>query len=241
MQNPLPDTTTRKGDTVLLTVSSGPVSVPMPDLRGTSYTDAVTRLQALNISRITVERVTSTEYAPDIIASHTPEAEAPLTREMEVTLYVSGGEIIVPSLEGLTLEEAEQRVKEINLTMSPVLQYVDTESEIEHGHVSAQSPEEDSRVMQNTAVTLLIYRCSYLNPYSEITVTVPESDRDQTVRIMMKPDGSAMEYEDATLTWTADAERSRKISVKRPDSRNYTCIVYVDGVETGRVPIENTD
>ena len=237
LQNPLPDTITRKGDTILLTVSSGPVSVPMPDLRGYTYTDAVTRLQALNITRITVERVTSTEYAPDIIAAHSPEAESPLSREMEVTLYVSGGEIIVPGLEGLTLEEAEQKAKEMNLTIAPLLQYVDTESETEHGHVSAQSPEEDWRVMQNTAITLLIYRCSFMNPYSEITITVPESDKDQTVKIMIQPEGTSTEYEDANITWTAEAERTRKISVKRPDSRNYTYIVYVDGIQTDRAPL----
>lgn len=237
LQNPLPDTITRKGDTILLTVSSGPVSVPMPDLRGYSYTDAVTRLQALNITRITVERVTSTEYAPDIIASHSPEADSPLSREMEVTLYVSGGEIVVPGLGGLTLAEAEQKAKEMNLTISPLLQYVDTESETEHGHVSAQSPEEDSRVMQNTAITLLIYRCSYMNPYSEITITVPESDKDQTVKIMIQPEGTSTEYEDANITWTAEAERTRKISVKRPDNRNYTYIVYVDGIQTERAPL----
>ena len=177
------------------------------------------------------------EYAPDIIAAHSPEAESPLSREMEVTLYVSGGEIIVPGLEGLTLGEAEQKAKEMNLTIAPLLQYVDTESETEHGHVSAQSPEEDSRVMQNTAITLLIYRCSFMNPYSEITITVPESDKDQTVKIMIQPEGTSTEYEDANITWTAEAERTRKISVKRPDSRNYTYIVYVDGIQTDRAPL----
>ena len=143
----------------------------------------------------------------------------------------------VPEVVGMTLEEAEQKAKEMNLTIAPLLQYVDTESETEHGHVSAQSPEEDWRVMQNTAITLLIYRCSFMNPYSEITITVPESDKDQTVKIMIQPEGTSTEYEDANITWTAEAERTRKISVKRPDSRNYTYIVYVDGIQTDRAPL----
>ena len=236
LQNPQPDATTRRGDTILLTVSSGPASVPMPDLRGTPSADAVARLKAAGMT-VTVERVTSTEYAPDIVVSHTPEANTPLTRSAEVTLFVSGGEIILPSLLGLSLAEAEVKIREINLSLNPILQYVDTESESEHGRVAAQSPEEDNRLMQNTPVSLQIYRCAAMNPYSEITVTVPQSEKDLSVRITIQPVGSSVEYEDAILTWTADAERTRKISVKRPDNRDYTYTVTVDGTRLLQEPL----
>ena len=240
LQNPLPDATTRKGDTVLLTVSSGPSSIPMPDLMGKTYNDAVTALKSIGITQITVEKVATSEYPPDTVVSHQPEAEASITKDTVVTLSVSGGEIVVPDLTGMTLEAAEQMLIDNNLVLSPQLQYADTESEEEHGYVSAQSPEADSRVVQGKSISLQVFRCAKMNPYTEITVTIPESDKDVTVRIMIHAAGSSFEYEDATILWTSDADRSRKISVKKPDNRNYTYTVYMDGVQLEQKELKET-
>ncbi len=238
LQNPPPENTTRKGDTIILTVSSGPTEIPMPDLKGTRISEALTLLKTANIQPV-VERVNSTEYAPDIVVSHVPEANEPLTKDTTVTLYVSGGEIVMPSLEGMSLEEAEQKILDFNLTLNPILQYTDTEDAQAHGYVTSQSPEEDTRLMQNTPVSLRVFRCLEMNPFAEITVTVPESDKDLSVRIAIQPVGSPVEYEDAVLVWSADSDRTRKISVKRPDQRDYTYTVSVDGVQITRAELPN--
>ena len=240
LQNPLPDATTRKGDTVLLTVSSGPSSVPMPDLKGKTYNDAVTALKSLGVTQITVEKVARNDYPADTVVSHYPEADTAITKETVITLSVSGGEVVVPDLTDLTLAEAEQALIDSNLNLNPMLQYVDTEYEDEHGIVTAQSPEAESRVVQDTSVSLQVYRCAKKNPYTEITVTIPESEKDVTVRIMIRPVGSSFEYEDATILWTSDADRSRRISVKKPDERDYTYTVYVDGAQQEQKELKET-
>ena len=235
LQNPLPDSTTRKGDTVLLTYSSGPSGIPMPDLTGISYTEAVTRLNAANITQITIERVARNDYAIDTVVGHIPEVNQIISKDTAVILSVSGGEITVPDMTGETLAEAEKTVIDNNLTLNPVLQYVDTDTEEEHGIIAAQTPEAESRVVQNTSISLQVYRCAELNPYSEITVTVPESEKDQNVRILLQAEDSVIEYEAVSIIWAADAERTRQIIVERPDSRKYFYTVSADGRQTERM------
>jgi serine/threonine-protein kinase len=240
LQNPLPDATTRKGDTVLLTVSSGRSSVPMPDLKGKTYTDAVNTLKGLGVTQITVEKVARNDYPADTVVSTYPEADTAITKDTVITLSVSGGEIVVPDVTEMALAEAEQMLIDNNLNLNPQLQYVDTEYEDEHGIVSSQSPEAESRVVQDTSISLQVYRCAKKNPYTEITVTIPESEKDVTVKIMIRPAGSSFEYEDATILWTSDADRSRRISVKKPDEREYTYTVYVDGVQQEQKELKET-
>ena len=241
LQNPLPEATTRKGDTVLLTYSSGPAAIAMPNLTGIPYSEAVAKLNAANITQITIELVARNEYAVDVVVSHTPEESQMVSKDTAVILSVSGGEIMVPDLTGETLAEAEISAIENNLTLNPVLQYVDTDTEEEHGIVAVQSPEAESRVVQNTSISLQIYRCAELNPYSEISVTVPNSDKDQIVRILLQPENSQMEYEDVSIVWPADAERTRQIIVKRPDNRKYYYTVSVDGKKNERMELQNNE
>ena len=57
---------------------------------------------------------------------------------------------------------------------------------------------------------------------------------------MIRPVGSSFEYEDATILWTSDADRSRRISVKKPDERDYTYTVYVDGAQQEQKELKET-
>ena len=237
LQNPEAESVTRKGDTVLLTVSSGPAAVLMPDLQGAPYSEALTMLNAIGITQITIERTARNDFSADTVVSQTPAAGETVAKDQTVLLTISGGEAVVPNLINLSLTEAESALQNSNLVLNTSLQYVDTEDESQHGLIAAQSPEAESRVILNTSVSLKIYRCASSSASTEIEVTVPESDKDITVRITLTAEESNVELEAVSYICAADAYRTQNVKLNLPDDRKYWCTIYLDGVQTQRVEI----
>jgi serine/threonine-protein kinase len=237
LQNPEADSVTRKGDMVLLTVSSGPAAVIMPDLQGAPYSEALSMLNGIGITQITIERTARNDFSPDTVVSQTPAAGETVSKDQTVLLSISGGEAVVPKLINLTLTEAESALQNSNLVLNTTLQYVDTEDAGQHGLIAAQTPEADSRVILNTAVSLKIYRCTATSASTEIEVTVPESDKDITVRITLTAEDSNVELEAVSYICAADAYRTQNVKLNLPDGRKYWYTIYLDGVQNQRVEI----
>ncbi len=237
LQNPEADTTLQKGDTVLLTVSGGPVSVPMPDLLGASYTEAQAVLKTMGITQVTLERAARSDYALDTVMAQDPAAGTPVTRDQIVQLTVSGGETVIPNLQGLTLEEAESVLQNNNLILNPMLQYVDTENREEHGLIASQSPEAENRVILNTSVALKVFRCAAVSHSAEIEVTVPPAENDVIVRITLQAENSTVELEAVSYTCAADSHRVQNVKLNLPDDRKYWYTVYLDGVLKHRIEL----
>ena len=237
LQNPEADTTLQKGDTVLLTVSGGPVSVPMPDLLGASYTEAQAVLKTMGITQVTLERAARSDYALDTVMAQDPAAGTPVTRDQIVQLTVSGGETVIPNLQGLTLEEAESVLQNNNLILNPMLQYVDTENQEEHGLIASQSPEAENRVILNTSVALKVFRCAAVSHSAEIEVTVPPAENDVIVRITLQAENSTVELEAVSYTCAADSHRVQNVKLNLPDDRKYWYTVYLDGVLKHRIEL----
>ena len=238
LQNPEAESVTRKGDTVLLTVSSGPAAMSMPDLQGAPSSEALSMLNGMGITQITIERAARNDFSPDTVVSQSPEANSPVTKDQAVLLTVSGGETVVPALTGMTLSEAETVLQNNNLIMNPVLQYVDTDSAEEQGLIAGQTPDPDSRVILNTSVSLKVFRCPDISNSTEIEVTVPENDKDVTVRITLQAEGSTVELEAVSYVCAANAFRTQNVKLNLPDGRKYWYTVYLNGAQTQRVAIE---
>lgn len=238
LQNPEAESVTRKGDTVLLTVSSGPAAMSMPDLQGAPSSEALSMLNGMGITQITIERAARNDFSPDTVVSQSPEANSPVTKDQAVLLTVSGGETVVPALAGMTLSEAETVLQNNNLIMNPVLQYVDTDSAEEQGLIAGQTPDPDSRVILNTSVSLKVFRCPDISNSTEIEVTVPEDDKDVTVRITLQAEGSTVELEAVSYVCAANAFRTQNVKLNLPDGRKYWYTVYLNGAQTQRVAIE---
>ena len=238
LQNPEAESVTRKGDTVLLTVSSGPAAMSMPDLQGAPSSEALSMLNGMGITQITIERAARNDFSPDTVVSQSPEANSPVTKDQAVLLTVSGGETVVPALTGMTLSEAETVLQNNNLIMNPVLQYVDTDSAEEQGLIAGQTPDPDSRVILNTSVSLKVFRCPDISNSTEIEVTVPEDDKDVTVRITLQAEGSTVELEAVSYVCAANAFRTQNVKLNLPDGRKYWYTVYLNGAQTQRVAIE---
>ena len=238
MQVPEAGETVQKGsEPVQLLVSTGARKLEMPSLTGSSVSDAVGLLKSMGITSITMERAVSGDYAPDVIMACVPEAGTTVDKDTEVTLTICGGEAIVPDLYMMTLTEAEEKVRDSQLTLSAVLSYVDTDSAAMHGLVAAQSPVADNHVILQTPVALSVYRCASVLRKEEIEVNVPENENDVTVKVTLQAEESTMEWTYVSYVCAADMGRMQVVTLELPDERNYICTVYIDGGLTQRLDL----
>ena len=233
LQNPEAESTTKKGDTVLLTVSSGPATFPMPDVYNMSSADATAILEKLKL-KVIRERAASNEVAQDYVMQQMPASGEPVSRDTTVTLTISGGLAIVPSLTGKTMEETEKTLLDNHLSLLPSLQYMDTDDMSMHGTVAAQSPDPDSRVVWDTTVQITLYRCTAVPSVAEVKHTLADTGEDQTIRYCVQAEGDNVEVESRIVTEPSDGDRERKENFNIPDTRKYWVTIYVNDVQTER-------
>ena len=225
LQNPEAETTIRKGDAVILVISSGPVPFEMPDVVGMTADEATAQLQTKNM-KITRDRVASTDVQKDRIISQTPAAGNQVTRDDPVTLTVSGGSTSVPALTDKTLEEAEQMLTTQNLTLQPGLKYLATENEKQHGLVASTVPETGNLVAEDTSVQLTIYRYPDAGKTAVLRVMIPVSDQQVKVRIIIQAESSNTIIENRSYTLEPGDSRMIEETIDIPDNRTYTYTVY---------------
>ena len=225
LQNPEAETTIRKGDAVILVISSGPVPFEMPDVVGMTADEATAQLQTKNM-KITRDRVASTDVQKDRIISQTPAAGNQVTRDDPVTLTVSGGSTSVPALTDKTLEEAEQMLTTQNLTLQPGLKYIAADNEKQHGLVASTVPETGNLVAEDTSVQLTIYRYPDAGKTAVLRVMIPVSDQQVKVRISIQAEGSNTIIENRSYTLEPGDSRMIEETIDIPDNRTYTYTVY---------------
>jgi serine/threonine-protein kinase len=227
-QNPEANVTKQKGDNVILSVSSGPSEVEMPDVRGMNQEDAKNYFVNMGIVP-TFEVQPNGDFPVGTVALQEPAVNEKISKDTPVKLIISGGRAIVPKLTDLTLAEAEEVLKQTGLKISPVLNIVDTRNAKEHGRISSQNPVENAELKLNDEVSVSVYRHLTDASKKEITVNLKESDENVKVRVTLRPDGSDTEYEVYAHSYPAELERQQTIIVNLPDRRTYTCTVYQNG------------
>ena len=231
VQKPEADSVVRKGDTVILSVSSGPSQLTMPDVVGMNAEDATAILQSYGFT-ITRDRVISSDFATDTVVSQTPAANEKLNKETPVNISISGGKTTVPILKNLTLTEAEELLKQNQLKINPVLTFVDTRNAKEHGKITGQSPAENLDVMLESEVSLNIFRYPTDKAEYSFMVTLKKTEDTINLRVTLQAEGSEVELEGYSHSYPPDMDRQQPVTVNLPDSRIYTCRVYQNG-ETG--------
>lgn len=224
LQAPEVDTTLRKGDSVVLTVSKGPASQTLPSVTGISTQDAMAVLQPLGVTLMVTERVISSDVQADFIISQTPEAGSQCKSGDIVQVTVSGGMAFVPNVTGQALPEAQEQLTGSGLTANANLTYVDVEDASLHGVVASQVPAADTQVILGTQVTLTVYRVPELLSRAAITLDLPQSDGLVSVRITV--DGGEGEYTAYQGEFAADASRHPEVELKAQEPGDYTYRVY---------------
>ena len=116
LQAPEMDTTLKKGDTVVITVSKGPSAQQVPAITGSTTANAIPVLQAAGLTLAVVEKVVS-DQPVDTILTQTPDAGSTCASGDIVQVTVSGGSAYVPNLVGKTLQEARELLSSAGRTL----------------------------------------------------------------------------------------------------------------------------
>ena len=121
-QDPSPGTALPEGATIRLIASSGPASVPVPDVIGFDLDAALQVVQAAGLRVEAVDSLVNAAEAGVVITTR-PSTGASLTPGTGVELVVSRGlaDIRVPDLLGSDKEEARRRLDEAGLKLGTIV------------------------------------------------------------------------------------------------------------------------
>lgn len=139
------------GDTVTIFVSTGTPQTEVPEVVGMSLEEARAALKAakLKVGEVTTEDSDAEEGE---VLDQFPPAGRELDVGSEVDLVVAEGDVTVPSVIGMTQEDAEATLEEAGFAVA-----VNTEpSDEEAGVVIAQDPEGGTEYEQGATVTILV-------------------------------------------------------------------------------------
>ena len=224
LQAPEVDTTLRKGDSVVLTVSKGPSSQLLPNIEGMSTQNAINTLQPLGVTLMVLERVVSSEVQADLIIEQNPEPNTLCKAGDIVQVTVSGGMAFVPAIQGQPVGAARELLAAQGLTMNANIAYVDTAEHALHNVVATQTPAADSTVIQGGQVTVTVYRVPEMLSSAKVILDLPSSDSLTTVRITLNSgEGEVTVFQG---DFPADATRHPEVELKAQLPGDYTYRVF---------------
>ncbi len=227
MQAPQEDTTLRKGDLVVLTVSKGPASQAVPSIVNMTTSDAATVLKAYGLTLSIVERRVSNTQAAGFIISQNPEAKSQCQPGDIIEVVVSGGVAYVPTLTGRQLSEARELIAG-TLTLDANIVYEETADPAKHGTVKAQTPEAGTQVLQGAAVSLTVWRVPDMVRRAKIALDLPQSEGLTNVRVTLSDSGTGSEYTVYQGDFPANASRHPEVELVSNDAGTFTYRVYIN-------------
>ena len=153
--DPAPAERIRSHDAVSLTVSDGPETVKVPDLKGQSLPDARARLQKEGLAAGMVTRDFSEDVPKGQIVRTDPSAGTERHGGSAIALTVSRGRPVeVPEVTGSSLEDARGELENAGLKVKVAEGRV--ASEFDAGQVAAVSPGEGKQVAEGDTVTVTV-------------------------------------------------------------------------------------
>jgi serine/threonine-protein kinase len=156
-QDPPPEVVAPEATEVALTLSAGPQPVPVPDVAGYDADNARLLIEGAGLRVGSVES-TQAPTPRNIAVNTRPPAGTPRPPGSRVVLVVSVGAatIRVPTLTGLTLEEARLALETAGLTLGTT--FAQTTGAVAPGEIFYQEPSAGTLSAPGTAVNVRIAR-----------------------------------------------------------------------------------
>ncbi|MDI6895148.1 MAG: PASTA domain-containing protein [Bacillota bacterium] len=198
-QDPDPGEPVKKGGMVKLWISLGPEFVKggVPAVEGKSAREAEEILRSGGLEVRTTYRYDN-EKPKDTVISQRPRAGDPAVRGAVVDLEVSSGPepkpVSVPSVYGLTVDQAAARLKEAGLALGTV---DEVPNALPRGMVCGQEPAAGQTVAQDTVVNIKRSKSTALPVHrSLILVSVPgKAEETRLVQVEVSDElGTAVVY-----------------------------------------------
>lgn len=159
-QRPEPETTVKKGTPVRVTLSGGPVNVPIPDLKGLSMNDAKVRLEKADLKPGEITSVPDMQTGVGAVLATEPPAGTDVVRFAKVNLLVSIGpppeELSMPRLTGRTTEQAQDLFSALGLNLTITDVQMKQAPEMTPGVIIDQTPKAGTRVRPGAAVMVTV-------------------------------------------------------------------------------------
>lgn len=144
----------KRGDVIVITVSTGPKEQGVPDLTGYSLEEARTEAEKYGFNLLV------TQYADSEKNLNTVIEQTPAAGEMlaygEIVQVVISGSVTVPPFTGLTRTQAMALADQTGLISFQFVEYP-TADEMQYERIADQQPKSGERVMYNEKITLLVY------------------------------------------------------------------------------------
>lgn len=138
---------------VVISTGKAKKTVSVPDVRGMSEDDAQKTLENLNLI-VEAQAQNNDTVASGKVISTDPAAGTQLTEGSKVTMYVSLGieSVEVPSITGMSSEEAQSAIQNVGLQASVTEDYSDT---VASGMVISQDPA-SGKVRKGSTVNIVV-------------------------------------------------------------------------------------
>ena len=149
------DTPMKRGDIILLTVSSGPARKPVPDVTGMQLDDAGFQLERIGLETMITKRAVN-QAAPGTVLGQDPAAGFLMDAGGIIKLVISAGETAVPNVAGMMKSEAFSALKRARLQPGDVNE-VAVEDPTQHGRIASQLPVAGDLVAEESGVDLVVY------------------------------------------------------------------------------------
>ena len=225
MQTPEFETSMRKGDTIVLTVSKGPSLQTAPQVTGLFIQEAVEQLQLQGLVLSVAEKVVSDEPM-DTILTQKPEAGIACVPGDTIQVTVSGGSVTVPDIEGIDQQDAADALVQSGLTLDAI-EYLNTQDPELDGLVAGQQPSMGGQVIWGTKATITVYRL--VTGYAaQVRLELKEPERETQVSVtLVGKDGSEAEQYTGVLAPGGDLHP--EIEVRGDTEGPAVYRVYLDG------------
>ena len=166
-QNPPSGTQVTSGDSVDVTISSGPQQVEVPQVVGLTQNAASAAVQAQDL-KVSFKSKPSDQPAGQVIGSNPPEGTM-VDVGSTVVLFVSTGEVEVPDVVNMTQADAEATLRDQGFNPVPVM----VTGTGTPGTVVSQSPTAGSFARLGSTVTINVIQQPTSTPTPTPTTTSP--------------------------------------------------------------------
>ncbi|HEY1774529.1 MAG TPA: Stk1 family PASTA domain-containing Ser/Thr kinase [Solirubrobacteraceae bacterium] len=167
--NPSVGSSTAKGSTVVVTISTGPPRVAVPNVVNETVTSATLLLQQRGFVVHPVPR-TSTEPAGTVLAQTPSSGKAAQGSVVTLSVAKAPAPVVLPRLLGLSEHAASLRLVKLGLVPSPELDVRHKNPQYD-GDVISQQPPADSSVPAGSTVVIGVE--SYVAPATPVTPVGP--------------------------------------------------------------------
>ncbi len=233
-QTPEANTIIKEGETAVITVSSGPNKLNMPNLSGYTLADAEKAIDQMGLVSRGIQYQES-EKPDGYVLDQDPKPDTEVAKGTFVDLWVSGiasdSIYTMPSVVNLSLEDAKEKLSTAGFQWLRIYQ---TQSDLAQGTVIEQKPEANTTLAPVSAPVELTISELDKKCYAKISTSINIEQAKSEVLVVLLDD--SIEY----MVDKREASKGKldlDLTIYSTSISQKNVIIYVNGREASRQPV----